>query len=274
MRLLERKVDYASRADEFTLYQLGDTHRGSKHHDEAALVRDVKEILDDKHGLWVGTGDWLDAILPGDKRFHTSEIHPDYLTDIHNAPRHATYDLAEILAPIADKCLGIVRGNHDMTLEKQHYYSVGHALHEHLELPYCGGKGFIRLRFNRGRAVTTLAIHLWHGKGGGTSPASALNCLAKQMQAFPDMDITCIGHFHKKAYYAPEELTIPRTGKLTLRAKSRFGQSNGSYLRGYADGGDSYVDDAGYPPMQQGMVRYVIRPGAHDRAEQIEVRSR
>jgi len=259
VRLVERRIKCASRTDGFTLYNLSDIHRGARAHDEKMLLRDVAIIRDDPNALWASPGDFIDGILPGDKRWRACETSKKNLLDPENYLRGETNDLCEILGPIADKCIGIVRGNHENTIAKRYYYSVCDALQDRIGLPYLGGKGFIRLVFTRGRASNVFTVHLAHGTGGGTSPTASLNMLSKQMLRFGS-DITLMGHTHAKAVWTPEFMDVSRRESLKTIRNKRVGTVAGSYLLGFADGEDTYADDAGFQPTDQGMTRVHIRP--------------
>lgn len=256
-------VPVSSRSEVYTLWVIGDFHCGAKAHDREALARDVRAVAEDPCALWVCPGDVLEGIVPGDKRFRQHEVDPRYLENLEGMWNDITDELCELLSPIADKCLGVVRGNHDETVAKRHYFTIGEALKYRIGLPFLGSKGFVRLRFTRGRAVRVFTVHVCHGTGSGTSPSAALNMLSKQMLRY-DADITVMGHVHAKTVWTPERVTLSRRGELRVVSEKRVGVVCGSYLRGIADGTDTYADYHGYQPQDQGAVRLLIRPFADE----------
>lgn len=263
MRAIDVDVPYAW-GDTVTLYNVGDFHRGAKLHMEELLKRDIETIRRDPNARWVCTGDVTDAIFPGDKRFRVHGVAPEYLSDLENMPRQCVDDLARLLEPIADKCDGIVTGNHDETVAGRHFYHAPRALADRLGVPYLGGRGFVRYRFRRGRHTSTVVLHVTHGSGGGGSAGAAANYLEKQM-ANVEADVHFCGHFHRKAVVSKQLVVCPAaSSKATVGKARRIAVATGSYLDQYAENEQDYAEDKGMAAWEPGMLGVSFSPETCD----------
>ena len=111
-------VYYPSRKTIFRLYYLTDLHIGAKACDERQLKRDIETIKNDPYALWIGGGDYVDGICQaGDRRYRPSILARWALghDDVMKVERKHTVGL---LSPIAKKCVGLLKGNHEWAAEK------------------------------------------------------------------------------------------------------------------------------------------------------------
>ena len=207
MNILRRTIRHESRSDVFSLYPLGDIHLGNIGCDEEYFKSIVDRIAQDDNALWIGLGDYCEWINVKDPRFEFSSM-PDWikvkdLSDLANAQRSRFLDIVE---PIADKCIGLVKGNHEDTIQRYTERAVYNeivadvkskmsAQVDKLGLDYCG---FIQLKFDRGGHHTWLpTIFAHHGWGGGRKKGGKVNKLEDLMLTF-EADVTLIGHHHTK----------------------------------------------------------------------------
>jgi len=84
---------------------IGDVHVGNPHFDRPYWERMLCEIRDTPNMYWVGAGDYIENANKRQK--HGGVFHQTV------GPRGQVEAVAEDLAPIAHKCLGMIGGNHD-----------------------------------------------------------------------------------------------------------------------------------------------------------------
>lgn len=204
MRVITRRIDHSSRSDVFRIYVFGDTHFGNANSNEQAVKALVKQIQADDHALWIGMGDICDFINIHDPRWDPREMPSwlmggDQLADI--ARTECDYAIA-LLAPIKEKCLGLISGNHEDKIlqhsECDVYSRLIEALadgqHEH-RLDH---RGLISLILSRqGGSKVTVNIYATHGSLGGRTQGGASNALNNLMAQVDNVDVVLQAHLHK-----------------------------------------------------------------------------
>lgn len=51
------------------IYVIGDVHIGSKNFNKKAFEKMINKIKNDRNAKWIGIGDYIDSIVPGDPRY-------------------------------------------------------------------------------------------------------------------------------------------------------------------------------------------------------------
>jgi predicted phosphodiesterase len=271
VRLIDKLIKQKSRSEKFYLYVLGDTHIGARNCAESYLRRLIRKIQDEPNALWLGGGDYIDAIKPQDSRRFTPEALPDWilegdadtvrarLLDIVRQERDRFWLMVE---PIKDKCLGLIRGNHESALTK-HYNEDPHEwLCEALEVPDLTDCSFVRLRFRRQKAIQTIVVFICHGFGGGRSAGAEPNHLSR-LAASKDADLVLRGHSHTFHILPPiVKLGVPRQGQLPEECYARYTRAGnwGAWLRSYAAGKQTYDSAACYPPRSLSTLEIILEP--------------
>src|SRR5262245_40094142 len=123
----KRYVQYGSRSDVFTVWGLGDLHMGHMGCDEKSIDRDIKDIKDDPFSLWIGLGDYGDYITPRDKRWHPGSTTAEAMANIGRYGTYMRDKVHDKFEPIADKCLGMLIGNHEDKYFQQTDQEDAHA---------------------------------------------------------------------------------------------------------------------------------------------------
>lgn len=279
MRVLQRRWADCSRGDEFRLYPLADAHVGASDCDEKRLAQFVQTVKNDDNGYWLDLGDSCEFINRNDKRFSVEQL-ADWMTlahmaDIAKAQRDRYLD---IVRPIADKCLGLVLGNHELVIRQRYERDV------HLEIVNAikqwqgldadeplsfGVTGWLVLLFSRAgtkHSSSTIRISLHHGfVGGKLMGAKALN-----MQRWlwsHECDLALMGHCHV-VEVQPEWVEAVRGTKI-VKLK-RVGAFCGSF-KGMPHHADTYVQHRGFFPQGPANVVINLRPGADCRDNRIKV---
>lgn len=248
------RVDYESRSDTFHLYHLTDFHIGHKETDEKALRATIAKVEADPFALWTGGGDYCEYIGVGDPRFDGSELAPWIGTsDLADIARVQSDYTVAMLAPIADKCLGLVGGNHGLKIHRYQQFDPLGYMAGRLQVPNLGYDGsFIYLTFKRqGGSTRAYKLCVLHGWGGGRSVGAKTNKLRDGLTAF-NADILLMGHHHWRERLAERAWDCTARGITTM---TRVGIHGGGYLCGAG-----YAVRAGYPPAEIGGVMISITP--------------
>ena len=275
MKILQREWTNVKRDDVFRIIPLGDVHLGNAACDERLFQQVVKRIAEDSACFWIGMGDFCEFIALHDPRWSVDSLAPwirvSHLGDLARAQRDR---FLEMVQPIANRCLGLVEGNHERAI-KRHYerdiYSDivtsikeagGFAADHALALGYYG---WLILRFRRDERLLrrVVRINLHHGfVGGKLAGAKALN-----MQRWlwtHEADLVIFGHSHNSAAQVETVERVTRAGKMIR--ENRVGCYAGSFLSGA-----EYAEQRGYFPLPLGYVEIVLQPGSQDPRQRLRV---
>lgn len=280
MRVITRTFEGVTRPAVFRVVPIFDVHLGAKACDEARLRRVVKRIQSDPQARWIGGGDYCDFINPSDKRFSAAALAEWVnLNDLDNLATVQADRFADIVAPIADKCLAVGEGNHETAIARHYHQNVfKHILRrvaadggQDVEQVHLGYSGWLLLRFVRqgsNGGVTTLRVNVHHGFTGGR--LAGAKALAMQRWLWNhDADIVLFGHSHNTGFQTEAVEYVDDTGK--VRQHRRIGVYCGTYLRSNLQDATTYAEVAGYNPMPVDGVELALRPGAEDANERIKV---
>lgn len=256
---------HEKRSDEFSIYPIGDIHLGAASCDEELLKQTVARIQADPLAYWIGMGDYIDAINMRDPRFEAGGLaawlyDPLSMQDIIGAQLRRA---ERYLAPIADRCLGLIGGNHEGKAakwsEREVMTLLARMIAEHREDRAnlaLGYAGFIRLSFREqhpggtARTTGTLTIYAHHGAGASSTPGGKINRLLKTMAGI-QADLVLMGHVHDERHHRRTLLSVNGRGRVIRR--EQIGIITGTYL-----GQSAYAVERGYPPPTMGspVVRY------------------
>lgn len=235
---------------------VGDLHIGTKGFRED-IFNDILGELSKPRTRWVGLGDYIEGREPS-HRFYDFEESTQTVGEQYNY-------FFENIEPYADGCLGMVHGNHEIslinrtTLNPLQNFCIGSNIN------YFGDTGYITLnpeRENDGY-INPLRMVITHGAGGGSTVGASLNKINNFAKNFIG-DIVCVGHYHKLCSNIEVQPVI-RHGVHTWAPKLIV--MNGSCLEGYREGGlGSYVEKKMLPPQALGYaiieIDEEIRPSA------------
>lgn len=200
----------------------------------------VKYIKETPNTYWIGLGDYVEGREPGHKFYDAY------------APMEVgqQYDyVLDRLRTIADKCLGMHIGNHEATLIQKTTINPIKTFCVENGIRYLGDVGRTVLRVN-GRRYTILTAH---GAGAGSKVGGNMNRLVDWAKTFTDVDVVCVGHYHKLAVSCELSGYIDRNG--LQRWSECYVIISGSMLEAYHDGSDgSYVEKAMLPPSVLGYA--------------------
>jgi len=261
MEVLERIIYYRSRKDEFHIYPMGDEHLGTKHCAEGELVKQIKVIKEDEKALWIGIGDKAEFITPSDPRWDVGVI-SDWVSQ-DNIAEDQTARYCDIYMPIADKCLGLLEGNHEDAIRRHSHIDVQKNICNRLGVNNLGYSCFVKLVFRRGRQRLqnesfVVTCFFTHGSGWAITKGAKLNRLQRLMDAF-EADIYGTGHMHDIITDTKPYLMLDGSNK--IRQREKVGAVTGCWFKTYTQGvRASYGEKRNYPPSSIGAPTFTIIP--------------
>jgi predicted phosphodiesterase len=228
MRCITRRIDYESRADEFRILFIGDTHLGNAGCDESTLRKLAERARTEPNTYLIGLGDYCDYINMRDPRFDPGELAPwlyaDYGDSLRDIARAETDKFLSIMHDTGDKWLALCAGNHEDAIAHHSECDVYSRIIDAFAAPR-GSKiqhrldhrGFLALQFKRqGGSTWTLRMHLTHGSNGGRKPGSTANRLDDLAKAVDNIDVMAQGHTHKAMHLPTAKYRIGRRGVETV----------------------------------------------------------
>lgn len=268
------------------IYFLGDCHIGKTNCAEKAFQKIVKMIADDPDALWIGGGDYIDSIKPSDtKRFSLTGL-PNWMIE-HRDASDIRGDLADIvmaqadrflkfIEPIKGKCLGLIEGNHEGSIQKYHNQNIMGYLCDEVGAPHLTDCAIVSLQFSRSKkATSTKRFNIWveHGFGGGRTAGAEPIKLAAMLAKVEGVHFAARGHSHTFHVLPPQ----PRIGLVTSsQAAPRATQSSsqaanwGAYVLSYSEGPSTYDSRASYPVRALTTFCVEIKPFYGDGAAKMD----
>lgn len=253
---------------EFRITPLGDIHLLNKSTDEKKLQRIVDEIASDPNHYWLDMGDRGEWINVRDPRFDPSEL-ADWVSlgDLKDLAHVQLERYLNIMSPIADKCLAMVRGNHEDAIMRHTERDVHSAAvssikraagwpeTRQISLDYTG---WLMLRFYRSRdtkarhSVQVVRMNVHHGWVGGRKEGAKALALEERLREYA-ADVSLLGHSHSLQIMAIAVEEIDRRGNVIYT--TRYGAHVGTYL-----GPARYARNRAFKPKATGTIDIVLRP--------------
>jgi hypothetical protein len=262
--VVHRKIEHSSRSDKFHIIPLGDIHMGNAACDERLLQDVINGIARHKNTYWIGMGDYAEFINLHDPRWEPSSLAPWITTaDIVDLAGAQSERFLRFVKPIASKCLGMIKGNHEDAIERHCERDI--YSHMAAEIKRAGGfeaeykmklgyYGWLLLTFERiqiERVRITLNLH--HGFGGGKLKGGKALTMERWLYTH-DCNLAIFGHCHNADSY---RAGVEYIGHDDLEhTQTRKGVYSGTFMSGA-----TYAERAGYLPLPLGGVEIVITPG-------------
>lgn len=235
-----------------SLYPLGDIHLGNVGCDKNGLRRKVKEIAENPLAYWIGMGDYAEYIGYLDPRFEAENVDPEYkVHEFKYWGQRMNRDVVKELEPIKEKCLGMLRGNHEKTVSDKYLFDPALDLAERFKTKYLGYECMLRIYVIDGGGTKrySFVIYAHHGFGGGRKHGAVINNLV-DLSAFYEADLFITGHTHKTISTKTDYLFLNTKGN--LYAKDRGFLVTGTFLRMKQEGMEGYEVRKGLPPTYIG----------------------
>ena len=282
MKVLRREWFEVSRADQWHIIPVGDIHIGAAACDEKLLDAVIQRIAGDDRALWVGLGDYCEFINLRDPRFDMGTlanwIGREELMDLAGAQVDR---LISKLKPIASKCLGLAKGNHEDTIhrhtERDVYSDIvthvkrdgGFDADHNLALDYYGWLSLAFYRAATRNQGSLIRVNVHHGfSNGKLAGGKALN-----MQRWlwtHSADVVIFGHSHNTMAQVETVEALDKGDNIVN--ERRVGCYSGTFLQTVNEGGPStYSERKGYFPMPIGGCEITLKPAAHSRTDYVRV---
>ena len=235
------------------LYMIGDLHMGSPAFLEKSFDMLSDIVKRDKYAYFICPGDVHDDDRPttrllrrqmfNDRQEALEQEDIQHLSWLDN---HIIPKLNRLIIPA--RCLGILDGDH-YRIYNNGLTSVQYICAKN-KVPYLGsGQALIRLNFKyKNGGISTIKIHLHHGKGNGITEANDIQELQKISHQWPGVNVFVRGHSHKPkfipfSYYCDTAGRPPE-----VRTKEGFLFNAGSFRGGVIMGKTDYAERNVYPP--------------------------
>jgi hypothetical protein len=209
----------------------------------------IERVKDDPLGRWVYLGDGGECVTKASK----GDVYTQTMS-----PMEQQNMLVKLLAPIKDKGLFGIKGNHGARIYKETGLDFDETLCAKLGIPYLGTSAFWHLKLGK-ESTTLFSIFSHHGTDSGVSLASKVT----KGQAFDRTyiaDAILTAHSHialdmPPRYYAtlanPRRQSDPITWTPTHE-----------YICGCAyDSRTGYAEDKGYPPLLPAHLVITFKQG-------------
>lgn len=262
MEIKDIIIPFTRSKSTFHLYALGDIHAGTIHCVEHDVKRKVKEIAKDEMALWIGMGDYAEWITPRDKRFDPDQKSIADWVESDNIAHTQEKWLVELFAPIKDKCLGLLYGNHENNIRVFNHNNVHKNICEKLGVTNLGFSCFLRLIFRRGKTHGHLVTGAFiHGSSCAVTEGAKLMALMRWMKSC-QADLYGYAHLHD---YIPKSLSRLEVRDSAEGPKIKgyvaVGATTGAWFKTYTQGIiASYGEQKAYPPTEICCAMYTINP--------------
>ena len=271
MKVTRWNFPYASRSDEFRIYGLGDIHWGHVHCSEKLLREDVAKIAADPNAYWIGMGDYCDGISVYDKHFNENAVAPRYRDRPRALRALQVADVAVELTPIADKCLGLIEGNHNairaagQRIVEPQASQIARQMgldDEFIDKCVVEDMLVVICNFRRGDGEGSngwqLKINAAHGVQAGRKPGAAINRIGEVL-ATHDVHVVFRAHNHQRGGWSFQRIEYVGADFHPFSQK-RVGGYTGSFLKAYETDGFSYAAAKDLPANSMGCWGVRVKP--------------
>lgn len=140
-------------------------------------------ILDKPNRFVLFGGDMIDA---------ANVLSPGQPWENVCSPQGQVYQFCELMAPIRNRVLGYVGGNHERRGLKT-FGDIGLMIAYLLKIPYSSGQQLIDVYFGAWKPFKT---HLYHGRGAARTKGAKVMMLHQLMKDYPGSHLYLVGHLH------------------------------------------------------------------------------
>lgn len=223
----------------------GDLHYGSPHSDiETATT--VRDWIRRTGALWVGTGDLMECA--------TRESIGAGVYEQVRTPDEQIDEIVPFLKPIADQCIGLIKGNHEERAHKLCGIDPMGIIAKYLDVPYCGWElwSIISRIPVPQRAWTLYAVH---SSAGNKSGGLALGWTDREIRKYADVDIILRAHHHSKGFDPVSTIVMETAGpNPAVVEQERYLVNTGHFLKRSG----SYAAGKALAPKPSGTVAVTL----------------
>lgn len=239
------KRDIDCHGEPVEILALGDLHIGDPDSNQKKIEQLVKSVKDNPNRYAVLTGDLMNTAIANSKSDCYSEV---------LKPSQQLERCAELFAPIKDKILCIVPGNHEERITRSVGVDMTRLLARELDLEnvYSDNSALVILRFGMNpyhkqrQLVYSLYVNHGHG-GGGRKVGSKLNSL-QDFASLIDADVYIVGHTHLPATFKQSAYrVVPQQGCAVIHEQVFVNTASTLNYGGYGNRGGYQPPSNSYP---------------------------
>ena len=218
--------------ENITIYPIADVHWGAQECMEQEFMAFINKVAKEPNSYLILGGDMLDNTLK-------SSVGNSY--ENRYRPADAKKQMAKILAPVADKILCSVCGNHERRSSKDAdddpLYDIMAKIDR--EDIYRENMAFVKIQMGNqaanGENNPTYTLVVTHGAGGGALTGGVVNRGERYGYAIDGMDALIFGHTHKPFTTQPGKIVIDKyNNKVTVKPFKVVNMTSWLDYSGYA----------------------------------------
>jgi len=230
---------------------IGDSHVGSSTFDEPAFDR-VIEWTKKNNALWIGIGDLMEIATKGSPGAGVFE-------QVMQPQKQIDY-LIEKLKPIADTCMGLIKGNHEERAFKNTGIDPMQIIANQLGVPYCGWEFFGIVSLDNKTVKMAYTIYAAHTNTSNKSSGLALNWMENNFN-WVNTDIRFRGHSHDMGFDCGKEVYSIDPYNMTVTNRVVYDVMTGHFM----GRPNSYIASRGAKPKPVGTVACWLNMDRKDR---------
>lgn len=222
-KLTEASIDkseanFNATSDYIILLGISDLHYGNKNVNMDYVDELLEFVADNDNVFCFLSGDLIDnwVKLAPSGGIYEQTLPPEYQREVMNRK----------LAPIKDKILAIVSGNHEQRSERQGDENPSKMMAKELDCTYLGFGGRINIKFNDGPEYK---VHVRHKYKFNSTYNPTHTCVKLIQNKDTEADVVCVGHHHEPAiashYVSGKQRSLLRFG--SSMASTGFSESIG-----------------------------------------------
>lgn len=217
----------------FRLVVVSDLHIGLKNFREDMWLKQLEELAQ-PDTYWISLGDIVEGRVGSDIKMYDPALATMYLQEQYQY-------FTNSIAPYKDKCIGMIRGNHEVGHIARNAYDPLDVYCGENNIHYFGDLARLVLK-NKTNKCRLLAFH---GAGGGRQVGSAMNRINSYAGNFL-ADVVISGHHHKPAHTISTQPIEVCGDELTFTRRDEI--ITGSLMDGYTKDVGAYSEQKLLPP--------------------------
>lgn len=266
MRLITVRRTFEE-GDCFPLYLWSDWHKGNANCAKHILTRDRDEIAAEPKAMYATLGDLYECIPYDDPRYDPAHVDWDFIApeDMGHMSDVVVADRVAFEAPVIDKCLVSLWGNHDGKFSTRHHTDINLRALERMDRADAAARGaaLVRIVFTDAhKHACQVVLNLHHGRRIAKYKSTLLNNLLIKLRHWNDVDILARGHCHFTGAASEARVGFDRHFH-DLRDKKVYAALTGGYLKTYLEDGSCYAEDFDLDPIDIGMQRFLVYPSRY-----------
>lgn len=201
--------------EDITIIPIADVHLGAQECMEQEFISYIGTIAETPNTYIILCGDLINNAI----KSSVSNIYEEVYR-----PVEAKRMMAKILAPVRDRILCSVTGNHERRSSREVDDDATYDIMAKLDLEHLHRENmaFLKLQFgdpkNDGLRNPTYTMVVTHGAGGGRLTGASINRNEQFGYAIDGMDAIVVGHSHRPAVTQPGKIVIdPHNNRVTIK---------------------------------------------------------